>query len=66
MPGSALDETEYAQKVAKFLGTNHHVLELKEAGLQILDDIGPLLLMNQSLIHLLSLHGCYFLRPPKG
>ena len=41
MPGSALDETEYAQKVAKFLGTNHHVLELKEAGLQILDDIAP-------------------------
>ena len=38
MPGSALDETEYAQKVA---GTNHHVLELKEAGLQILDDIAP-------------------------
>lgn len=43
LPGSALDETKYAQKVSDFLGTNHHVLEFKEPGLQILDDIAPII-----------------------
>lgn len=36
-PGSSLDESSHAKKVADYLGTNHHVLEMDDRGLNSLD-----------------------------
>jgi asparagine synthase (glutamine-hydrolysing) len=39
IPGSPLDESVHAKKVASFFGTQHHELALKETGLNALNDI---------------------------
>lgn len=39
LPGSPLDEAHHAQKVADFLGTQHHVLELDKPSLGLLDGL---------------------------
>ncbi len=41
LPGSILDETAYADIVSKHFGTEHHVLELSQPSLDILDEIAP-------------------------
>lgn len=41
MPGSPLDEAHHAQKVASFLGTDHHILELAKPSLSLIDEIAP-------------------------
>lgn len=41
LPGSRLDETSYADIVARYFGTDHHVLELSRPSLDILDEIAP-------------------------
>jgi len=43
LPGSPLDEAHHAQKVADFLGTQHHVLELDKPSLGLLDGLAPLI-----------------------
>jgi asparagine synthase (glutamine-hydrolysing) len=39
LPGSALDEAHHAQKVASYLGTQHHVLQLDNPSLSLLDGL---------------------------
>jgi asparagine synthase (glutamine-hydrolysing) len=39
LPGSPLDEAHHAQKVANYLGTEHHVLELSKPSLSLLDGL---------------------------
>lgn len=39
LPGSPLDEAHHAQKVADYLGTEHHVLELSKPSLSLLDGL---------------------------
>lgn len=41
LPGSALDESMHAQKVASYFGTRHHVLSLDRPGLGHLDQLAP-------------------------
>lgn len=41
LPGSSLDEAQYAQKVASHFGTQHHVLPLADASLHLLDKLAP-------------------------
>lgn len=41
LPGSPLDEAHHAKKVANFLGTQHHVLELDKPSLGLLDGLAP-------------------------
>lgn len=41
LPGSPLDEAHHAQKVANYLGTQHHVLELNKPSLSLLDGLAP-------------------------
>lgn len=43
LPGSPLDEAHHAQKVADFLGTQHHVLELDKPSIGLLDGLAPLI-----------------------
>lgn len=43
LPGSPLDEAHHAQKVADYLGTQHHVLELSKPSLSLLDGLAPLI-----------------------
>lgn len=43
LPGSPLDEAHHAQKVADYLGTQHHVLELHKPSLGLLDGLAPLI-----------------------
>lgn len=43
LPGSPLDEAHHAQKVADYLGTHHHVLELDKPSLGLLDGLAPLI-----------------------
>lgn len=43
LPGSPLDEAHHAKKVADFLGTQHHVLELDKPSLDLLDGLAPLI-----------------------
>lgn len=42
-PGSRLDETNYAAIVARHFDTEHHVLELPEPSLSVLDELAPLI-----------------------
>lgn len=42
-PGSRLDETGYAEIVARHFGTDHHVLPLPEPSLAVLDELAPLI-----------------------
>lgn len=42
LPGSRLDETEYAAIVASHFGTEHHVFEVPAPSLDILDEIASL------------------------
>jgi asparagine synthase (glutamine-hydrolysing) len=39
IPGSSLDESVHARKVARYFGTEHHELALEGTGLDALDDI---------------------------
>jgi asparagine synthase (glutamine-hydrolysing) len=41
IPGSKLDESSYAIKVANYFGTKHHELPLGEASLDLLDAFAP-------------------------
>ena len=41
LPGSKLDESSYANLVAKHLGSHHHVLPMTESGISVLDDFSP-------------------------
>lgn len=41
LPGSPLDEAHHAKKVADYLGTEHHVLELSKPSLSLLDGLAP-------------------------
>lgn len=41
LPGSSLDESKYAQQVASYFGTRHHVLALDRPGLDHLDQLAP-------------------------
>ena len=41
LPGSYLDEAHHAQKVADYLGTQHHVLNLGSQSLDLLDRLAP-------------------------
>ncbi len=41
VPGSKLDESEYARLVADHFGTDHHVLELSKPSLGVLDELAP-------------------------
>jgi asparagine synthase (glutamine-hydrolysing) len=41
IPGSKLDESGYAKKVANYFGTKHHELPLGEASLDLLDTFAP-------------------------
>lgn len=41
LPGSALDESMHAQRVASYFGTRHHVLSLDRPGLGHLDQLAP-------------------------
>ncbi|MDX1915692.1 MAG: asparagine synthase (glutamine-hydrolyzing) [Methylophilus sp.] len=41
LPGSKLDESSYAQLVAKHFGTHHHVLEMTKSGLDELENFSP-------------------------
>ena len=53
LPGSKLDEASYAQCVADYLSTDHHVLELTTPSLDDLEAIAPLIdepLADSSLI----------------
>jgi asparagine synthase (glutamine-hydrolysing) len=43
LPGSPLDEAHHAKKVADYLGTQHHVLELDKPSLGLLDGFAPLI-----------------------
>ncbi len=43
LPGSTLDEAQYAQKVATYFGTRHHVLPLDKPSLDLLDCLAPLI-----------------------
>lgn len=43
LPGSPLDEAHHAQKVANYLGTQHHVLALDKPNLGLLDGLAPLI-----------------------
>jgi len=43
LPGSPLDEAHHAKKVADYLGTQHHVLELDKPSLGLLDGLAPLI-----------------------
>lgn len=52
-PGSRLDETDYAAIVARYFGTEHHVLPLREPSLSVLEELAPLIdepLADSSLI----------------
>lgn len=40
-PGSRLDETSYAEIVARHFGTEHHVLPLPAPSLSVLDELAP-------------------------
>lgn len=42
-PGSRLDETGYAEIVARHFATDHHVLPLPEPSFSALDQLGPLI-----------------------
>jgi len=53
MPGSRLDESAYARRIADFLGTEHHVLEADSLSLSVIDDLAPFVdepLADSSLI----------------
>lgn len=41
VPGSALDETRHAQRVADAFDTEHHVLPIEAPSLDLLDDLAP-------------------------
>jgi asparagine synthase (glutamine-hydrolysing) len=41
LPGSPLNEAHHAQKVADYLGTQHHVLELNKSSLNLLNGLAP-------------------------
>lgn len=41
LPGSSLDESKHAQKVASYFGTRHHVMTLDIPNLGILDQMAP-------------------------
>lgn len=41
LPGSSLDESHHARKVASFFGTRHHVLPLDKPSLDSLDALAP-------------------------
>jgi asparagine synthase (glutamine-hydrolysing) len=41
LPGSSLDEAHYAQKVASYFGTRHHVLPIVKPSLDLLDGLAP-------------------------
>lgn len=41
LPGSNLDETSYAGIVARHFATDHHILEVPEPSLTVLDEIAP-------------------------
>ena len=41
VPGSKLDESEYARLIAEYFGTEHYVLELPKASLDVLDEFAP-------------------------
>ena len=41
VPGSDLDESERAARIASVFGTEHHALPLDAAGLEALDEIAP-------------------------
>lgn len=43
LPGSPLDEAHHAKKVADYLGTQHHVLDLDKPSLGLLDGLAPLI-----------------------
>ncbi len=52
-PGSSLDESAHAQKVASYFGTRHHVLELTAPSLDVLEELGGMVdepLADSSLI----------------
>lgn len=52
-PGSSMDESEHALRVARHFGTEHHVLEVADTSLDVLDDLGRLVdepLADSSLI----------------
>ncbi|MBI5925025.1 MAG: asparagine synthase (glutamine-hydrolyzing) [Aquabacterium sp.] len=53
LPGSNLDETGYADIVARHFGTDHHLLEVQQPSIDIMDEIAPLIdepLADSSLI----------------
>jgi len=41
LPGSKYDEAQYAQRVAEYFSTDHHVLEVPRPSLHLLDEIAP-------------------------
>nr|WP_321404150.1 asparagine synthase (glutamine-hydrolyzing) [uncultured Desulfobacter sp.] len=41
LPGSRLDESEYAKCVSSYYGTKHHVLKIRKPSMQTLMDIAP-------------------------
>ena len=43
LPGSPLDEAHHAQKVASYLGTEHHVLNLEKPSINLLDGLKHLI-----------------------
>lgn len=41
VPGSALDETAHAERIASAFGTEHEVLPIEAPSLEVLDDLAP-------------------------
>jgi len=41
IPGSKLDESSYARKIAHYFGTKHHELPLEETSLDLIDTLAP-------------------------
>ena len=41
LPGSALDETAHAERIARAFGTKHQVLPIAAPSLEVLDDLAP-------------------------
>jgi asparagine synthase (glutamine-hydrolysing) len=53
LPGSTLDETDYAALVATHFGTDHHVIEVPKPSLSVLEELAPYIdepLADSSLI----------------
>jgi asparagine synthase (glutamine-hydrolysing) len=43
LPGSALDESGQARRIATFLGTEHHVLEAGQPSIDVIEEMAPMI-----------------------